>query len=63
MLGLLVATLLVVVPSLLGLVRSVTLYNLTIFVIKNLSFSVDVLFYCLSAFEYHLGCFYNIWVL
>jgi O-antigen ligase len=42
--GLFVATLLVIVPSSLGLVRSVTLCPLMIFVIKNLSFSVVVSF-------------------
>jgi hypothetical protein len=53
-----VAALLVVVPSSLGLVRSITLCPLIIFVIKDLSFSVVVSFFCcLSAFEYDLGCF------
>jgi hypothetical protein len=53
-----IAALLVVVSSSLGLVRSVTLCPLMIFVIKDLSFLVIVSFFCcLSAFEYDLGCF------
>jgi hypothetical protein len=42
--GLFVATLLIVIPSSLGLVRSITLCPLMIFVIKILSFSVVVSF-------------------
>jgi hypothetical protein len=43
--GLFVATLLIVVPSSLGLVRSVTLCPLMIFIIKKISFSVVVFFF------------------
>jgi hypothetical protein len=61
---LLVATLLVIVPNSLGLIRSVTLCPLMIFVIKK-SFFLNwcLLFCCLRAFEYHPSCFRNIQVL
>jgi hypothetical protein len=53
-----VAALIVIVPSSLGLIRSVTLYPLMIFVIKQSFFlSCYFLFCCLSTFEYDLGCF------
>jgi hypothetical protein len=56
--SLLVATLLVIVPSSLGLVRSVALCPLMIFVIKKYFFLSCCLFSCcLSVFEYHPGCF------
>jgi hypothetical protein len=59
-----VAALLVVVPSLLGFVRSVTLCTLMIFVIKKSFFlSCCLLFCCLSAFEQDLRCFWSIRVL
>jgi hypothetical protein len=62
---LLVATLFVVVLSSLGLVRFVILYLLKIFVIEKILFSelLSPFFSCLSSFEYHPGCLWEIWVL
>jgi hypothetical protein len=52
-----VAALLVVVLSSLGLVRSITLCPLMIFVIKIFLSQLIPPFYCLSAFEYDPGYF------
>jgi hypothetical protein len=52
-----VAALLVVVLSSLGLVRSITLCPLMIFVIKIFLSQLISPFYCLSAFEYDPGYF------
>jgi hypothetical protein len=52
-----VAALLVVVPSLLGLVRSVTLCPLMVFVIKSLSFSVGIVSLLFDYFRAWSGLF------